>query len=54
VIGGNVRRADETPGGFVKESDWVATDDIWAYEPATNTWTLMLGPSAAPASYGPG
>lgn len=54
MIGGNVRRAGETPGGFAKESDWVATDDVWAYEPATNTWTMMLGPSGAPASYGPG
>jgi hypothetical protein len=27
---------------------------LLVYEPATNTWTMLLGPSAAPASYGPG
>lgn len=54
VIGGTVRRAGETPGGFVKESGWVPTDDVWSYQPATNTWTMLLGPSNTPASYGSG
>lgn len=54
VIGGNVRPAGGSAGGFVPESGWVATDDVWAYEPATNTWTMLLGPSDAPASSGPG
>jgi hypothetical protein len=54
VISGRVREAGGTAGGFVAESAWLPTDDVWAYHPATNTWTLLLGPSAAPASYGPG
>lgn len=54
VIGGWVRPAGEQPGGFVPEGQLVATDDVWAYEPATNTWTLLLAPSDSPASYGPG
>ena len=54
VIGGKVRRADDPVGGFVWEGDLLATDDVWAYEPATNTWTMLLAPSGAPASYGPG
>ncbi len=54
VIGGKVRRADDPSGGFVREGDLLATDDLWAYEPTTNTWTMLLAPSGAPASFGPG
>ena len=54
VIGGKVRRVADPVGGFVWEGDLLATDDVWAYEPATNTWTMLLPPSGAPASYGPG
>ena len=54
VIGGVVRPAGGPAGGFVPEPGWVETDDIWAYQPAANTWTLLLGPSDAPASYQPG
>jgi hypothetical protein len=54
VIGGNVREAGQQPGGFVKEGSLVVADDVWAYAPATNTWTMLLAPSDQPASYGPG
>lgn len=54
VIGGRVRPIGDPAGGFVEEDDLLATDDVWAYQPATNTWTMLLAPSNAPASYGPG
>lgn len=54
VIGGRVRLVGQLAGGFVQEGEMLPTDDVWAYQPATNTWTLLLGPSDAPASYGPG
>lgn len=54
VIGGKVRRVDDPVGGFVWEGDLLATDDVWAYDPSANTWTMLLAPSGAPASYGPG
>ena len=54
VIGGKVRRVDDPVGGFVWEGDLLATDDVWAYDPTANTWTMLLAPSGAPASYGPG
>ena len=54
VIGGSVLPVGEPVGGSVQEGDLLVTDDVWAYEPATNTWTMLLGPCGAPASYGPG
>jgi hypothetical protein len=32
----------------------LATDDVWAYDAAANTWTMLLAPSETPASFGPG
>jgi hypothetical protein len=55
VLGGRVRLADDPVGGFVRDvDDLVATDDVWAYDPVANTWTLLLAASAEPASSGPG
>jgi hypothetical protein len=54
AIGGLVRRAGDPVGGFEFENSTVPTDDVWAYDPATNTWTLLLAASANPASFGPG
>lgn len=54
VLGGEVRPVGEPVGGFVDEGAMVATDDVWAYDPAANTWTMLLAPSEAPASFGPG
>lgn len=54
VIGGEVRRVGDQAGGFIKEGSLLVTDDVWAYDPAANTWTMLLGPSGAPATFGPG
>lgn len=54
VVGGWVRPTGLESGGFVGGGDLLATDDVWAYTPQTNTWTMLLAPSDAPASYGPG
>ena len=54
VIGGLVRRAGDPVGGFEFENSTLPTDDVWAYDPATNTWTLLLPASDNPASLGPG
>ena len=54
VIGGQVRPEGEDPGGWIGENALLPTDDVWAYQPASNTWTMLLAPSQAPASYGPG
>lgn len=54
VIGGRVRPVGDPVGGFVGPTSMRPTDDVWAYQPATNTWTRLLAASAAPASYGPG
>ena len=54
VMAGHVRPVGDPVGGFVPENSMVTADDVWAYEPATNTWAMLLAPSAAPASYGPG
>jgi hypothetical protein len=54
VIGGEVRPGGQPPGGWIGEGALLTTDDVWAYQPATNTWTMLLAPSQNPASYGPG
>jgi hypothetical protein len=54
VFGGFVRPVGDAVGGFVEEGSMLATDDVWAYDPAANTWTMLLAPSDAPASFGPG
>ena len=54
VIGGLVRRVGDPVGGFEFENSTLPTDDVWAYDPATNTWTLLLPASDNPASLGPG
>lgn len=54
VIGGKVRPIDDPAGGLDEEGDLLATDDVWAYQPSSNTWTMLLAPSDEPASYGPG
>ena len=54
VIGGQVRPDGQPPGGWLSENALLPTDDVWAYQPATNTWTMLLAPSQNPASYGPG
>jgi Kelch motif len=54
VIGGLVRRVGDPVGGFEFENSTLPTDDVWAYDPATNTWTLLLPASDHPASLGPG
>ena len=54
VFGGFVRPVGDPVGGFVEEGSMLATDDVWAYDPAANTWTMLLAPSDAPASFGPG
>jgi hypothetical protein len=54
VIGGLVRRPGDPVGGFEFENSTLSTDDVWAYDPGANTWTLLLGASDRPASLGPG
>jgi len=54
VIGGLVRREGDPVGGFEFENSTVPTDDVWAYDPATNGWTLLLPASDNPPSIGPG
>ncbi len=54
VFGGFVRPVGDPVGGFVKEGSMLATDDVWAYDAAANTWTMLLAPSETPASFGPG
>ena len=54
VIGGLVRRAGDPVGGFEFENSTLSTDDVWAYDPGANTWTLLLPASEHPASLGPG
>lgn len=54
VIGGQVRPVGDPVGGVVEPNSMLATDDVWAYQPDANAWTLLLAPTAAPASYGPG
>lgn len=54
VIGGLVRRAGDPVGGFEFENSTLSTDDVWAYDPGTNSWTLLLPASDHPASLGQG
>ncbi|MGV1003953.1 MAG: hypothetical protein ACOYEV_04115 [Candidatus Nanopelagicales bacterium] len=54
VLGGQVRPLGDPVGGFACEASLLATDDIWAYDPVTNKWTLLLAPSESPTSSGPG
>lgn len=54
VFGGFVRAVGDPVGGFVEEGSMLATDDVWAYNPTANTWTMLLAPSETPASFGPG
>lgn len=54
VIGGEVRPSGDATGGFIREGSLMPTDDLWAYEPGTNTWTPLLPASEHPASLGPG
>lgn len=54
VVAGAVRPTGTPVGGSAVGAALVATDDIWAYQPAANTWTMLLAPSPAPASHGPG
>jgi hypothetical protein len=54
VIGGLVRRSGDPVGGFEFENSTLPTDDVWAYDPATNGWTLLLPASDNPPSIGPG
>jgi hypothetical protein len=42
VFGGAYRAADPETGEFL---DWVATDDVMAFDLATGTWTELLAPS---------
>ncbi len=54
VIGGEVRPIGDAVGGFVDEGSLLPTDDVWAYDPSANNWTLLLAASDEPASVGPG
>lgn len=54
VVAGRVRPVGDPAGGSTSEASLLATDDVWAFQPDTNTWTMLLAPSDAPASYGPG
>jgi hypothetical protein len=54
VIGGEVRLIGDAVGGFVDEGSLLPTDDVWAYDPSANNWTLLLAASDEPASVGPG
>jgi len=54
IIGGEVRPIGDAVGGFVREGSLLPTDDVWAYDPSANNWTLLLAASDEPASVGPG
>lgn len=55
VLGGWVRPVGDQVGGFTRDvDDLYASDDVWAYDPVANAWTLLLAASAEPASAEPG
>jgi hypothetical protein len=55
VLGGWVRPVGDQVGGSTRDvDDLYASDDVWAYDPVANAWTLLLAASAEPASMGPG
>lgn len=55
VLGGRVRPVGDPVGGFTRDlDDLPAADDVWAFDPQANTWTMLLAVSDEPPSIGPG